>query len=30
MRKKLISKALEHLKGLLKELGFVEKRGTNS
>jgi hypothetical protein len=27
IRKKMISKALSHLKELLKELGFVEKKG---
>jgi hypothetical protein len=30
VRKKMIAKALEHLKGLLKELGFVERRGSGS
>ena len=30
VRKKLISKALDHLKGMLRDLGFVEKRGANS
>lgn len=27
MRKKLIGKALEHIKSLLRELGFAEKKG---